>query len=171
MNIDRTAVRDGLNARLAPLTLSAEARARIWLAVRNEKSPAPRIRRLPATALAAALAVALLGGAALAAGANLFQRFAGEDPRYGDMAEEAAVSEARPLTAEMEKLGAVGARIDSAWYDGSSLAVALALERTNRTEPYAPTEEELAEMESLSESSPRSTSLRRCSHSAVSKGD
>ena len=100
-------------------------------------------RKIPLSfALAAVLL--LVSVTALAVGTNLFAYFAERDARYGKLAEQAANVTAAPIEMESQELGAVNARIDSAYYDGETLSVGFIIENASRIEAYTPTAEELA---------------------------
>ncbi len=97
----------------------------------------PMKKKIPfGIALAAILMLASM--TALAAGINLFEYFSAQDARYGKLAEQASQVTAAPLAVESDTLGKVNARIDSAYYDGQSLAVGLMIENAHRIEAYTP---------------------------------
>ena len=138
-------VRHAMNARLSGLTASEERRARIRNAALSKDEP--RMQRKIAAILAFALAALLLAGAALAAKANLFARFAARDARYEGVLEQVTEVKEMPAAVEDEKVGAVRAYVDSAYYDGRTLTLALVVENGKHAEMWTPTEEELSQME------------------------
>jgi len=99
-------------------------------------------RKMPFSVALAAILI-LTSVTALAVGTNLFNYFANHDARYGKVAEQAANVTAEPVEIESGELGKVDARIDSAYYDGQTLSVALLIENSTRIEAYTPSAEEL----------------------------
>ena len=101
-------------------------------------------RKMPLSVALAAILI-LTSVTALAVGTNLFNYFANHDARYGKVAEQAANVTAEPVEIESTELGKVDARIDSAYYDGQTLSVALMIENATRIEAYTPSAEELTD--------------------------
>ena len=138
---ERETIRKALDARLSPLSASPRRREGIRDAVaQREKKPIPKRRSL-------VLAVALLlarAGAALAVGMNLFARFAQNDRRYEGVLDQVTDVTEKPAAVQDEKLGAVSARVDSAYYDGQTLTLAIAVENARCIEEWTPTEDEKA---------------------------
>lgn len=137
-------IRQALDARLSPLSASPGRRARIRAAaVRKEKRVGKR--RKMSFALTVALLLAL-AGAALALGTNLFARFAQKDERYAGVLDQVTEVTERPETVQDETLGTVSARVDSAYYDGQSLTLTIAVENARSLSEWTPTAEEQALM-------------------------
>ena len=111
----------------------------------KEETPVMK-RKLTLTLLAAAVAVVMLTGAALAMGFNLFDWFGEHDQRLRMVAPEAAKSDQASLRITTEALGDSEVRIDSAYYDGQSLIVAFAVRNPHRLDPFVPTDTELQAM-------------------------
>lgn len=96
-----------------------------------------------------ALTVALLlalAGAALALGTSLFARFAQNDERYAGVLDQVTEVTEKPETVQDETLGTVSARVDSAYYDGQSLTLTIAVENARSLSEWTPTAEEQALM-------------------------
>ena len=138
---ERETIRKALDARLSPLSASPRRREGIRAAVaQREKKPIPKRRSL---VLAVALLLALTG-AALAVGTNLFARFAQNDRRYEGVLDQVTDVTEKPASVLDEKLGMVSARVDSAYYDGQTLTLTIAVENARRISEWTPTEEEKA---------------------------
>ena len=138
---ERETIRKALDARLSPLSASPRRRECIRAAVaQKEKKPIPKRRSL---VLAVALLLAL-AGAALAVGTNLFARFAQNDRRYEGVLDQVTDVTEKPASVLDEKLGMVSARVDSAYYDGQTLTLTIAVENARRISEWTPTEEEKA---------------------------
>lgn len=138
---ERETIRKALDARLSPLSASPRRREGIRDAVaQREKKPIPKRRSL---VLAVALLLAL-AGAALAVGTNLFARFAQNDRRYEGVLDQVTDVTEKPASVLDEKLGMVSARVDSAYYDGQTLTLTIAVENARRISEWTPTEEEKA---------------------------
>ena len=103
-------------------------------------------KKMTFTMLAAAIAILVLTGAALAVGLNLFDYFGERDRRLQAIAPETVLENAGTAELTTDALGVTKARIDSAYYDGQSLIVAYTLDNCQRHEPFEPTKTELAEM-------------------------
>ena len=138
---ERETIRKALDARLSPLSASPRRREGIRAAVaQREKKPIPKRRSL---VLAVALLLAL-AGAALAVGTNLFARFAQNDRRYEGVLDQVTDVTEKPASVLDEKLGMVSARVDSAYYDGQTLTLTIAVENARRISEWTPAEEEKA---------------------------
>ena len=138
---ERETIRKALDARLSPLSASPRRREGIRAAVaQREKKPIPKRRSL---VLAVALLLAL-AGAALAVGTNLFARFAQNDRRFEGVLDQVTDVTEKPASVLDEKLGMVSARVDSAYYDGQTLTLTIAVENARRISEWTPTEEEKA---------------------------
>ena len=138
---ERETIRKALDARLSPLSASPRRRERIRTAARKE--PNPSFRKKGGFVLAIALLLAL-AGAALAVGTNLFARFAQNDRRYEGVLDQVTDVTERPASVLDEKLGMVSARVDSAYYDGQTLTLTIAVENARRISEWTPAEEEKA---------------------------
>lgn len=98
-----------------------------------------KVKRKVSYALVLALAAMLaLSGAAIAAGLNLFEFFARHDERYANVAADTAVTDVVTFTMNGAEIW-----IDSAYYDGYSMSVALAMRNAHTTQEYTPGEGEL----------------------------
>ena len=86
----------------------------------------------------------MLVGAALAVGSHLFARFAQKDERYAGVLDQVVSVTEAPATVQDETLGTVVARVDSAYYDGQTLALTIAVENARRISEWTPAEEEKA---------------------------
>ena len=138
---ERETIRKALDARLSPLSASPRRREGIRAAVaQREKKPIPKRRSL---VLAVALLLAL-AGAALAVGTNLFARFAQNDRRYEGVLDQVTDVTEKPASVLDEKLGMVSARVDSAYYDGQTLTLVIAVENARCIAEWTPTEDEKA---------------------------
>ena len=138
---ERETIRKALDARLSPLSASPRRREGIRAAVaQREKKPIPKRRSL---VLAVALLLAL-AGAALAVSTNLFARFAQNDRRYEGVLDQVTDVTEKPASVLDEKLGMVSARVDSAYYDGQTLTLTIAVENARRISEWTPAEEEKA---------------------------
>ena len=138
---ERETIRKALDARLSPLSASPRRREGIRAAVaQREKKPIPKRRSL---VLAVALLLAL-AGAALAVGTNLFARFAQNDRRYEGVLDQVTDVTEAPATVRDDALGTVSARVDSAYYDGQTLTLTIAVENARRISEWTPAEEEKA---------------------------
>lgn len=104
-------------------------------------------KKITAGAAIVLAALLLLTGAALAVGSNLFSRFAARDVCY-ETIQESAVSVTEPTTSvEDDASGTIRAYVDSAYFDGQSLTLALVLENARSAQEWTPTPEGLAQME------------------------
>lgn len=137
-------IRRALDARLSPLSASPGRRARIRAAAARKEKRLGK-RRGMSFALTVALLLAL-AGAALALGTSLFARFAQNDERYAGVLDQVTEVTERPETVQDETLGTVSARVDSAYYDGQSLTLAIAVENARSLSEWTPTAEEQALM-------------------------
>ena len=138
---ERETIRKALDARLSPLSASPRRREHIRAAIaQREKKPLPKRRSL---VLAVALLLAL-AGAALAVGTNLFARFAQNDRRYEGVLDQVTDVTEKPASVQDEKLGMVSARVDSAYYDGQTLTLTIAVENARCIAEWTPTEDEKA---------------------------
>ena len=138
---ERETIRKALDARLSPLSASPRRRERIRIVIgQREKKPIPKRRSL---VLAVALLLAL-AGAALAVGTNLFARFAQNDRRYEGVLDQVTDVTEKPASVQDEKLGMVSARVDSAYYDGQTLTLTIAVENARCIAEWTPTEDEKA---------------------------
>ena len=126
---ERETIRKALDARLSPLSASPRRRERIRTAARKE--PNPSFRKKGGFVLAIALLLAL-AGAALAVSTNLFARFAQNDRRYEGVLDQVTDVTEKPASVLDEKLGMVSARVDSAYYDGQTLTLTIAVENARR---------------------------------------
>ena len=138
-------VKRALDARLASLSASPERRARIRAAALKEEERTMKRKWTVGVALAAVLVLSLTG-AALAISGNLFELFAQRDARYQGVADQAAVVTEAPARIEDAALGTVRAYVDSAYYDGQSLTLTIAVENARRAVAWTPSSEELAQM-------------------------
>lgn len=138
-------VRRAMDARLSALDADPARRTRVMRLIEKEEEPVKRKMTLSlAFALIAALALA---GVAWAASINVFEYFASHDARLAPIAQDAVPATETPLSVESDELGESAVRFDSAYYDGQTLLVGIALENAHRAEPFEPTAEELAAME------------------------
>ena len=137
-------IRRALDARLSPLSASSGRRARIRAAAARKEKRLGK-RRGMSFALTVALLLAL-AGAALALGTSLFARFAQNDERYAGVLNQVTEVTEKPETVQDETLGTVSARVDSAYYDGQSLTLAIAVENARSLSEWTPTAEEQALM-------------------------
>ena len=137
-------IRRALDARLSPLSASPGRRARIRAAAARKEKRLGK-RRGMSFALTVALLLAL-AGAALALGTSLFARFAQNDERYAGVLDQVTEVTEKPETVQDETLGTVSARVDSAYYDGQSLTLAIAVENARSLSEWTPTAEEQALM-------------------------
>ena len=145
MKMHEEKVKRALDARLASLSASPERRARIRAAALKEEERTMKRKWTVGVALAAVLVLSLTG-AALAISGNLFELFAQRDARYQGVADQAAVVTEAPARIEDAALGTVRAYVDSAYYDGQSLTLTIAVENARRAVAWAPSSEELAQM-------------------------
>ena len=134
-------IRNALDARLSPLSASSRRRARIRAAAARKEKTAGK--RKWSFALIVALLLMLVG-AALAVGSHLFARFAQKDERYAGVLDQVVSVTEAPATVQDETLGTVVARVDSAYYDGQTLALTIAVENARRISEWTPAEEEKA---------------------------
>jgi len=151
------------------------ALARALRAVAEDTVPADRqspARRLPARRLlAVAAALALIGAvAATAKGLNLFSLFGRMEPRWARVAEDAELDRPDRLSIETKELGASVARIDSAYFDGQSLVIGYAIENYIKCEPFSPTPEQLADMESVIGETPETWAAMEALEAAMAAG-
>lgn len=103
-----------------------------------------KMKRKISYALVLALAAMLaLSGAAIAAGLNLFEFFARHDERYANVAADTAVTDVVTFAMDGAEIW-----IDSAYYDGYSMSVALAMRNAHMTQEYTPADEALNAVES-----------------------
>ena len=137
-------IRRALDARLSPLSASPGRRARIRAAAARKEKRLGK-RRGMSFALTVALLLAL-AGAALALGTSLFARFAQNDERYAGVLDQVTEVTEKPETVQDETLGTVSARVDSAYYDGQSLTLTIAVENARSLSEWTPTAEEQALM-------------------------
>ena len=145
MRLEGQEIKRALDARLASLDADPARRERVRRRIEKEEQP---VKRKTTVCLAFALALAVtLAGAALAAGMNVFEYFAQRDARLAPIAEGSAPATQTPLSVKTNELGESSIRFDSAYYDGQSLLVGIAMENVSRVEAYTPTEDELAAME------------------------
>jgi len=107
-------------------------RARILDRTKGEEKVKRKISYAFALALAAMLA---LSSAAIAAGLNLFEFFARHDERYANVAGNTSVTDVVAFTQDGAEIW-----IDSAYYDGYSMSVALAIRNAHTTQEYTPGE-------------------------------
>ena len=143
-------VREAMDRRLSSLEASALRRARIRQRIEREEEP--EVKRKLTIGMAFALIAALaLGGAAVAAGLNLFELYGKEDPRLNGLAGAAVLESAVPAVIETEQLGATTAAITNAYYDGQSLIVGYSMENYIAMTDYTPTEAELENKELIEE--------------------
>ena len=136
-------IRNALDARLSPLSASSRRRARIRAAAAREEKTAGK--RKWSFALIVALLL-MLAGAALAVGSHLFARFAQKDERYASVLDQVVSVTEAPATVQDETLGTVVARVDSAYYDGQTLALTIAVENARSISEWTPTAEEQSRM-------------------------
>ena len=120
---------------------------RALLQVAGEERRTPVRRKMKLSLAAAIIAVAALGGVALALGVNLFEYFGKQDGRLAQLASQAQLATSRPESIESETLGTTRASFNSAYYDGQSLIAAFTLENAKRYEAFEPSPEMLARME------------------------
>lgn len=144
MKLDNREIRQALDNRLSALDERPSRRAQILQSA--QETGGRRAKRAASVALALAALLAF-AGVGLALTANLFALFGQRDARYGCVEEQAVLATAMPVTVEDEALGALNARIDSAYYDGMTLNAVLAMESAEHVEDYAPGEQERARME------------------------
>lgn len=150
--LDKELVRRSLDARLASLQPDEARRQRIVSAALQasvtHKVKGKRIMRSKLSTGILVMLVLLLscGSVALAVGLNLFEHFGMSDPRYAQVAENAQLTTSQPVHLDDKTLGQVNAYFDSAYFDGLSLHVAMAVEHQQYAEAWQPTPAELAAM-------------------------
>ena len=136
-------LRDPIDRRLSGLQADGARRARIRAAVQQERRPNLPMKRKLSPVLICLLALLLAAASvALAEHLNLFHFFGRHDQRYARVAEEALLATAEPAETDTWSLG----RIDSAYYDGLTLNLALSVTQLPRYEAYTPSAQELAAM-------------------------
>lgn len=146
--IDEKDVQARLNRRLSGLSASQQRRDCIRTAINAEREEAqPMKRTIPRTLAFALVAMMLMATVALAERFNLFNFFGQQDERYAALAPHATLTMSDAALIEHPHLGQVSAAIDSAYFDGLSLALAYRIENPRFVEEYTPTAEELAEMQ------------------------
>ncbi len=150
--LDKELVQRSLDARLAALQPNEARRQRIVTAVlQSSVTHKVKGKKIMKSKLSTGIMVMLIlllscGSVALAVGLNLFEHFGMSDPRYAQVAENAQLTTSQPVRMEDKALGQVNAYFDSAYFDGLSLHVAMAVEHQQYTETWQPTPEELAAM-------------------------
>lgn len=118
----------------------AYARPSLRARVLDRTKGEDKVKRKVSYALVLALAAMLaLSGAAIAAGLNLFEFFARHDERYATVAADTAVTGVVPFTMDGTEIW-----IDSAYYDGYSMSVALAMRNAHTIQEFIPDEGELS---------------------------
>lgn len=118
----------------------AYARPSLRARVLDRTKGEDKVKRKVSYALVLALAAMLaLSGAAIAAGLNLFEFFARHDERYATVAADTAVTGVVPFTMDGTEIW-----IDSAYYDGYSMSVALAMRNAHTIQEFTPDEGELS---------------------------
>lgn len=136
-------LRDPIDRRLSGLQADGARRARIRAAVQQERRANLPMKRKLSPVLICLLALLLAAASvALAEHLNLFHFFGRHDQRYARVAEEATLATAEPVETDTGSLG----RIDSAYYDGLTLNLALSVTQLPRYEAYTPSAQELAAM-------------------------
>ncbi len=150
--LDKELVRRSLDARLAALQPD-EARRRRIISAALQASGTHKVKgekmmrsKLSTGVLLVLVLLLSCGSVAVAMGLNLFEHFGMSDPRYAQVAENALLTTSQPVRLEDGTLGQVNAYFDSAYFDGLSLHVAMAVEHQQYTEAWQPTPEELASM-------------------------
>ena len=129
--------------RLSGLQADGARRARIRAAVQQERGANLPMKRKLSPVLICLLALLLAAASvALAEHLNLFHFFGRHDQRFAQVAEEATLATAEPVETDTGSLG----RIDSAYYDGLTLNLALCVTQLPRYEAYTPSAQELAAM-------------------------
>lgn len=145
--VNEESVKRALDARLSALSASPQRRARILnAAMKTEEEPVMK-KKITAGAALVLAALLVLTSVALAVGSNLFSRFATRDVRY-ETIQESAVTVTEPATSvEDDAIGTIRAYVESAYFEGQSLTLALVLENARSAQEWTPTPEELAQME------------------------
>lgn len=144
--VNEESVKRALDARLSALSASPQRRARILNAAQEKEEPIMK-KKITAGAALVLAALLMLTGAALAVGSNLFSRFAARDVRYETIQESAVSVTEPPTSVEDDDVGTIRTYVDSAYFDGQSLTLALVLENARSAQEWMPTPEELARME------------------------
>lgn len=150
--LDKELVQRSLDARLAALQPNEARRQRIVTAVlQSSATHKVKGKKTMKSKLSTGILVMLIlilscGSVALAVGLNLFEHFGMSDPRYAQVAENTQLTTSQPVHLEDKALGQVNAYFDSAYFDGLSLHVAMAVEHQQYAEAWQPTPEELAAM-------------------------
>ncbi len=146
--LDEKKLQHSIDARLSGLSASDARRARIRHAVRTQEPEGTHMKRKLSLTLAVALMATLLAATfAIAEGLNLFSFFGREDGRYAQVAQEAILPTTAPVTVPNAPVGAATAVIDSAYFDGMTCSITLRIDHYTGAEPYTPTAEELAAMD------------------------
>ncbi len=141
-------IQDCVNKRLSGLSSSEARRMRIRAAIYAEKQEVQPMKRKMSLALALTIAAALLlATLAIAESLNLFKLFGESDRRYASVADQAARATANPVRVDAQNLGEATATIDGAYFDGLTLNIAFQVQQGFSCAEYAPSEEELRDME------------------------
>lgn len=149
--LDEKTLQERVNRRLSGLRADELRRIRIRAVVRQERSATPAMKKKLSPLLVCLLILLFaMASVALAEHLNLFHLFGQKDERYAQVAGEATVGTAEPVEAYEAPLEQSVARIDSAYYDGLTLNLALSIAQGTQYEAYIPTAQELAAMEEMS---------------------
>lgn len=145
MNKPDNPIRHAMDESFSGVYARPSLRARVLDRTKGEEKVKRKISYALVLALAAMLA---LSSAAIAAGLNLFEFFARHDQRYANVAADATVTDVVTFTMDGAEIW-----IDSAYYDGYSMSVALAMRNAHTTQEYTPSEGELTSDDSSAVSS------------------
>ena len=149
--LDEKTLQERVNRRLSGLRADELRRMRIRAVIRQERSAIPSMKKKLSPLLVCLLILLFaMASVALAEHLNLFHLFGQQDERYAQVAGEATVVTAEPVAAYETPLEQGVARIDSAYYDGLTLNLALSIAQGAQYEAYTPTAQELSAMEEIS---------------------
>jgi len=135
MNKPDNPIRQAMDESFSGVYARPSVRRRVLERTKGEEKVKRKVSYTLVLALTAMLA---LSGAAIAAGLNLFEFFARHDERYANVAADTVVTDVVTFTMDGAEIW-----IDSAYYDGYSMSVALAMRNAHTTVEYTPGKDEL----------------------------